>query len=406
MIHWSRALIDAADASQRVAVRRKAATAKPTQIAGPWRIAVTDELADFVDFWPRTDRARDARYHVFQCADILEVWLQTIGRARGVRPCFVGVFGADGQPQMLLPLGIYTKNGVRILTFLDGTVSDYNSPVLFPCDREWTTGVVAKLWRDIVAALPAFDVVTLKKMPARVQDITNPLILLHTVPHAEAGHRIRLSGSWHDFETQRLPRRKGGRRKLRKLSAFGPVSFEVAETAEQAITFLNAMVDNKRRQFVSTCVPGFELPGKLDYFVEITRRCGWSGPVHLSALKVGESIVASHWGLVAGGRFYHMMSSHAGGQWEPCSPGRLLNDFLICKSFELGMETFDFGVGDESYKHEYCDEIVPLHDLAEAVSVRGRLYLQIQAGLERLRKTSWWRALRPYKWILLRALRR
>lgn len=399
-------MIGAADASERVDSPHRIAAPRPARTAGAGRIVVADNLADLADLWPRTDHLRGARCHVFQCADILEVWLQTIGHAQGIRPCLVAVFGPDDRPQMLMPFGILRTNGARILTFLDGTVSDYNAPVLFPHDCEWTADAVEVLWRKIAVALPAFDAVILRKMPAYVQDLINPLTLLPTVPHSESGHRIRLSGSWPDFEMQRLPRRKDGRRKLRKLSTFGTATFEVAETPEQITAFFDAMVDNKRRQFVSTRVPGFEVPGKLDYFVEMTRRHGSSGPVHLSALKVGESIVASHWGLMAGGCFYHMMSSHADGQWESCSPGRLLNDFLIRKTFELKMEIFDFGIGDESYKHEYCDEVVRLHDFIAPRSVIGQFYLQIQTGLGRLRQTRWWQALRPYKWVLLRALGR
>jgi CelD/BcsL family acetyltransferase involved in cellulose biosynthesis len=65
--------------------------------------------------------------------------------------------------------------GLRVLTFLDGTVSDYNAAVVFEGARHWNEAAIADIWRDIQARLPPFDVAILKKMPDTVEDWPNPL---------------------------------------------------------------------------------------------------------------------------------------------------------------------------------------------------------------------------------------
>jgi CelD/BcsL family acetyltransferase involved in cellulose biosynthesis len=242
-------------------------------------------------------------------------------------------------------------------------------------------------------------------MPARVHDFRNPLCFLPASRHPASGHRITLTGSWEDFEARRLPRREDGRRKAKKLSQLGPVTFDIAKESRDTRAYLDAMIEFKARKFAETRVPGFEAPGKLAYFREVTRRLGGAEPVHLSALKVGDEVVASHWGLIAGGQFYHMMPGYADGPWQRYSPGRLLNDHLIRDSFERGLRVFDFGIGDEAYKHEYCDVTVDLHDHVAGRTMAGRLYLRYRAGLTSLRQTRCWEAVRPLKWVVLRAVR-
>lgn len=394
------------DAALVAASAGLARSAQAASVAHAERIRVSERLGDFADVWPRSTNTGMARCHVFQYAEVIEVWLDTIGAVRNIKPCFVAVLSNENRPLLLLPLGIETVRGVRLLKFLDGGVSDYNTPILFPPDRPWSAQAFAGLWSRIVAALPAFDAVVLEKIPDSVGDLANPLLLLSTVPYPACGHAITLSGSWPEFEARRLPRREDGRRKQRKLSTMGAVSFQVASSPQDAEAFFDAMVAYKARKFVDTKVPGFEeSPGKLEYFREMTRRFVQSGLVHLSALKVDETVVASHWGMIANGRFYHMMPGYADGQWERCSPGRLLNDRLIRESFERNLTIFDFGIGDEAYKNEYCDVSFQLHSFIAGRTLIGQAYLCAIAAFARLRQTRWWQVLRPYKWVILRAWR-
>src|SRR5579872_2820370 len=99
-------------------------------------VRVTGTLAELADLWPRGTLPGAARLHAFQCAEVLQIWCETIGAARHTRPLFVAVSDEQGEAVMLLALGIERELGARVLRFLDGGVCDYTWPVLFPAARK------------------------------------------------------------------------------------------------------------------------------------------------------------------------------------------------------------------------------------------------------------------------------
>lgn len=305
---------------------------------------------------------------------------------------------------VLLPLGIERHCGVRVLSLLDGTVVDYNQPVLFQAARAIDAAAWSEIWAMIVRALPAFDAAIFDKMPERVGALTNSLVPPGSVPLPHSGHCMGLVGSGADIEV-RLPHRKDRARLRRRLCERGPITFEVAESAAEAVTFLQQVLAGKARQFARTRVPGFEVPGKRAFYLAATQRLACPGTVHVSASRVGDAIVACHWGLVLGGRFYLILTTYD-ANWKRFSPGAMHHEALIRWCHARGMTAFDFGVGDEAYKGDYCDTRIPLHRVEIGLSRRGRAYLAVERGMAWMRGTSVWGLLRPLKWIVVRAVRR
>ena len=371
--------------------------------ADAWRVRVDGALEAFPG-WPRTDRIGEARCHVFQCADVLEVWLDTIGRARRTQAVFAEVTDGAGRPAMLLPLGIERSGGVRVLGFLDGSIADYTQPVLYPVAAALDATGMKRLWRRLRSALPHFDVALFDKMPGETGGLRNPLMHLRAVAMPESGHAMHLPETSAALEA-RMPAPKNHLRLMRKLNRESDVALEVARDPEQADAILSHMIENKARKFAETRVPGFELPGKLDFYRETTRRL-LNGPVHLSAIRIDGTVVASHWGLVMGDRFLFLMPAYTDGPWRKYAPGRMLNEGLIRRSHADGLAWCDFGIGDEAYKDEYCETLIPLYAATVPVTLRGRAFVAARATMARLRASALWQRLRPYKWVVLRALRR
>lgn len=342
------------------------------------RVLVGRSLRDLPVEWPRSDRRGEARCFIFQCADVLDVWCDTIGRARKVDPVFVAVLDGSGRPEALLPLGIEQTGGIRLLRFLDGSVSDYNAPVLFPSAAGRNAAQTAALWSALTRHLPPFDLALLEKMPAAVEDLPNPLASLATATRAESCHLATLEGPWEAFARQRIFNVADSRRRRRKLEKRGTVRFVIAATEAERSRILDAMMRMKRRKYVAT--KGYDVftdPGIGEYYQEATRRLGSSGPVHLAALFLDDRILAAHWGYLANGRFYHLMPSHEDGEWEHYSPGRLLNEYLMEWCLERGIRLFDFGIGDEPYKFGYCNIHVPLCDAYLPATLKGRLHANV-----------------------------
>ena len=356
--------------------RISAAPARTSQPGNPDQIWLTHTLSDFNDFWPRSQQLKAARCYAFQCADILEVRCRTIALARKIETLFVAVLDAERNPLLLLPLGIERRHGVRILTFLDGGLSDYNSPVVFPGVREWAEDDVRMLWRRLQEILPPFDIAILDKMPKWIGDLPNPLILLDTSPFPSSGHAITLSGTWNEFEASRLPgSRKHRRYYHRRLEERGKLTFEIATNPEQFDTFLQALIRQKiRRHRETRTIAGFDRPDYRSFVTEATHCLPAPYPIHLSVLKSDDTIVAAHWGYVVGSRFYGLIASHERGTWRTLSLGHILIEYLLQWSFAHGIEVFDLGIGDEAYKFQYCDVMIPLHVATIPVTFRGVAY--------------------------------
>lgn len=351
------------------------------------QICVSDNLADFADVWPRSDNLRTAKCFAFQCADILEVWIETIGLAKNSKNHFIAILD-KGSPIMLLCLGIELQHGIRILKFLDGGVCDYNCPILYPRALNLNQEIVSVLWTELRRVLPSFDVAIFDKMPSEISGISNPLMNLGTMKYPQSGYLASISGNWEEFAKTRLSNRQDSRRQLRKLSELGEVEFAVAETKPQYDEMFAAMVSQKSRKYLETRgANGFDRPGYRRYFAEVTNRLAVSGPVHLSGLKLNNEVIAAHWGLIADKRFYFLMPSYD-SRWSRYSPGRLLMEDLIRWCFEHSINFFDFGIGDEPYKLKFCDRVIPLYECVLPVTIKGHAYAIFLVVKRILRKTK------------------
>jgi len=355
----------------------------------PAQIWLTNKLSDFDRFWPRSNELKSARCYPFQCADILDVRCNTMAAARNTEVLFAAVVDAQTNPLMLLPLGIERRSGVRILSFLDGGLSDYNAPIVFPGTQDWNREQVRVIWQRLCKILPSFDIALFERMPERIGDLPNPLIFLGTSPFPTSGHAASLSGTWDEFSAKRLPgrRRRDNRRLRRRLEERGNVTLEIATTTQQSDAFLEALIRQKvRRHRETLTVAGFDQLGYRNFVMEATRRFCAMGPVHLAALKSDDTIVAVSWGFVFGSHLYGLIESYEGDEWRAFAPGHLLVESLIQWGLAHGVEVYDFGVGDEDYKLEYCDLVTSLHLASIPVTLKGMAYSLALKSVDSLKR--------------------
>ena len=99
--------------------------------------------------------------------------------------------------------------------------------------------------------------------------------------------------------------------------------------------------------------------------------------VHCASLDVKGKLVATHVGIVDDDTFYYLMPANEGGDWKKYSPGRLLLLELLKWSIEKKLKFFDFTVGGEAYKKDWCNIEIDLFEVSSASSFLGRIYLYI-----------------------------
>lgn len=355
--------------------------------------------------WPSARDAGLARCHVFQTREFIGVWAETYGASDAIAPYFVEVADQCERRLMFVPLCIARRGGEKVLSFIDQGSADYNAPVLYPNAVRWTPGKAQQLWEAILAALPPVDLVVLDKIPAQVDGQANPLFFVAGEANGESAHGSNLTLPWDQIEATQA-QLKTIRRKWRALERLGPVSFHMAETDTEIARVLQRAIAQKQRRFDDTKIAGFDRDvEKLAFFERATKVFADAGQLQLCALKVGDEIVATAWGLALGQRVYEIMIGYEAGDWAKYSCGRILNIMQMRWLKDNGYAYLDHGIGDESWKLDYCDTHVPLGKKIQVRSERGRLLLARWRLADWLRGTGLWQALRPWKWAIQKTLR-
>ena len=96
-----------------------------------------------------------------------------------------------------------------------------------------------------------------------------------------------------------------------------------------------------------------------------------SGYAVLSALTVGEEVVATLLGIRNGSRYVMVRISNAGEKWSNCSPGRLIIERTMAALHQDGVRHFDFSIGNYAYKRRFGVVPVALAEITAALSWRG-----------------------------------
>ncbi len=356
--------------------------------------------------WPGIAAMGEVRGHVFQTREFIGVWLETFGSAPHIEARFVDVADHDGRLVLRLPLAIETRRGLRTLGFADQSAADYNAPLLYPSSIAWTPELAADLWRAVEAAAPKVDKVLLDKVPPMVGDLVNPIYLVASEPNGESAHGSDLTRPWPEIEATQS-QLKTLKRKARGLEKLGPVEFAVASTKSDRDRILARLLEQKQRRFEDTHVPGFDESPQSRRFYEIaTDTFAASGNLHLASLSVGDEIIATSWTVSLGSTIYETMIGFESGEWAKHSGGRILNLRFLEWAKSQGFTYLDHGIGDEGWKLENCDTHVPLGRLEIARSGAGRRQMALERLKQSITAQPFYQKLRPYKWILKRALKR
>ena len=207
--------------------------------------------------------------------------------------------------------------------------------------------------------------------PATDVEDVDPLV----AEHAPLVRWDRFS-SWEDVQTHWKRNEKGivreSRRRATRLEReLGPLHYTFDDRREDA---LRACFAWKSMQFREA---GLADPFEDPREEALLRRLWDDGIAVLNTLDAGGRIVASHLGLVWGGATHWWLPTYDRGVgWA--SPGRLLLEWVLQRSYERGDERFDFLRGGSSYKWNYATDY-------RVVAEAGRPPLRRRARVARAR---------------------
>jgi CelD/BcsL family acetyltransferase involved in cellulose biosynthesis len=366
--------------------------AYPLSRLAPDIAAVLGEPAEvriYTSFEPLQDAWRalqeNACAYGFQTYDWLAAWYRHLGQPQGWQVRLVTLTDAAGRLQMLLPLGVRHQQGVRVLSFLGGEVTDYHAPLL---RRDFPTAVFAQLWPALVKLLRAdADLLRVRRMPHSIEGLPNPMISLAGMQATEQAHAATLTASFAEFQKLRSAKMFADtRRQLRRLQELGTVQLLVDVPLAQRAEVVAGMARQKARRWHETGSRDlFAEPGYLDFYQSLAVQGLGGGAVVVSALYVDAHLVATHWGICYAGRYYWIMPGYEDGNWGRYSVGRILMDAVVQDCIARGLAIFDLTVGDEAYKQQWADHTLALYAGQQGFNLRGKLVVLASEQWQRWR---------------------
>jgi CelD/BcsL family acetyltransferase involved in cellulose biosynthesis len=314
----------------------------------------------------------------FQHPQWCEAWYGAFAGADGVEPLIAVVTdAASGEQAALLPLIRRQQKGMRIVEFADLDLTDYNAPILGSAAPR-DAGTARALWRDLRAALRKMpggaDLIRLRKVPVDLDGRPNPLALLGDAGPCAANGNVVTTGDDYDGWRYTLEKtvRKELERSWRVFTRDPAAGFSLVADHHEALRILSTTEVQQGTRMQSLGL-NFILNDETcaAFYRNLVRDGVGSGYALVSALTVGDEVVATLLGIRSGARYVMIRISNAGDKWSNCSPGRLIIERTMEALHKDGVREFDFSIGNYAYKRRFGVTRLPLLDISAALSWRG-----------------------------------
>jgi CelD/BcsL family acetyltransferase involved in cellulose biosynthesis len=357
-------------------------------LTGPWRatpevlLSVHDDLASLASVWKNLEKTGDCT--AFQTFAFQSAWATHIGRASGAVPCVVVGWDAEAAdegngPLFIMPFSLVKSVFGTKLVWMGAGVADYQGPLLAKSfGLSVRRGQFKALWNQILGVLPEHDVVELTSMPAKIGGQANPFMQLDSLnQHASSAHMTRLAPTWDEYYDAKRSSgsKRRDRQKRRKIEEFGAVELIVQRDEASIVETVETLIAQKSVAFARMGVTNmFDKPGMRDFYTALATDAEADGLIEVTQLRVGDAVAAANWGISFKGRFHYVMTSYdQEAVFANRGPGMIQLMALMQNATETGHTEFDFTVGDEGYKGEWCEIETQLFDHVAATTLRGLL---------------------------------
>jgi CelD/BcsL family acetyltransferase involved in cellulose biosynthesis len=356
-------------------------------------LSIHTEFGDLEEDWRDFERIADCT--VFQSFAWLSAFHRHIGKREGVALAIVAGRRRDGSLLFLLSLAVGARRFVRRLGFLGSELCDYNAPLIAPeFSREVGPDRFIALWgeiRQLVDRHPELghDMIVLCKMPETIGGQPNPFLHLRVALHPSGAHLAHLTGDWDQFYRARRSSatRRRDRIKRTRMADHGEIRFVAPESREEIERSLATLIDQKMQSFAHRGVANmFARTGYEEFYRDIATDPATRHLIHVSRLDVGSAVAAVNLGAVFHGRYYHLLASYNAGPLSRFGPGVAHLHELMRYAIAAGCREFDFTIGDEGYKRDWCDADLKLYDHAAPVMPRGLLVIIPAVAFSRLKR--------------------
>jgi CelD/BcsL family acetyltransferase involved in cellulose biosynthesis len=325
--------------------------------------------------WLRFEKDNDIL--PFQKFDWLNQWYKFVGLPLfSIYPQIVHI-ELDGETALILPFGLRTKYGIKILEWLGGINTDYMGPLINNKSIKLLEN--NNIWSKIRQKIKKHDLIHLEKQTLLTIDILKKIGFKSRGNENLKSFQTELLPSWDDYAMKISKKVKSdSRRQRRRLGEIGNLKFNFAEDNENKERIIELMINQKKRRYNETKVwDMFSINEYNNFYKSLSTLDPLNSFIHCSELRVDNNTIATHVGITNSSTFYYLMPAHEAGEWEKYSPGRLLLIELLKWAIKNNKKIFDFTVGGEKYKKVWCDLNLDLFEILYPVTFKGRIMIKI-----------------------------
>lgn len=175
----------------------------------------------------------------------------------------------------------------------------------------------------------------------------------------------QLASPWLDIENQRdaaerCTVKQSLLRHERGLRREGELQFDVLTDASQVLPELATFFQQHIARRAATPYPSlFSQPDQREYYLRLSQMAAEQGWLRLARLAWNGRAIAYHYGLHYRERYLWGIPSFE-IELARYSPGEVLLRHVLLDALHIGAKNFDFGPGDEAYKHRFATDVIQL----------------------------------------------
>lgn len=356
------------------------------------KIARVDVLTSFEaarDVWLQLATA-DNISTPYQAFDFLSPWQTYVGTQMGAEPFVVVAYDRDNQPIMLLPLVMCTRYGVKVAFFPGGKHANFKMGLW---RRDFAASAsradVDEILKRVAGHTAKPDVLSLSQQPLEWNKVQNPFALLPRQPAVNECPLLTLDPKAPPptrFGSSFRRRLNGKEKKLKALTGYRYVHAQTREEAARLLEMFFAvkplrMAEQKiRNVFAEPGVEEFIRHACLDGIAE------GKPAIELHGLVLESEVIAMFGGVGDATRFSTMFNTYTNSEASKNSPGLVLLRNIIDNYADRGCPSFDFGVGTDDYKLQFCKERFPLFDSFLPLTAKGSAVAKVLSLESRIKR--------------------
>ena len=131
------------------------------------------------------------------------------------------------------------------------------------------------------------------------------------------------------------------------------------------------MIKQKSRRYIETgSWDMLSIKEYKNFYLNLERKLGELGNIHVSYLSLDKKIIATHWGILdrKNSILFYLMPSHDNIKWSKYSPGRLLMIELLKWCEQNKIKILDMTSGNELYKIVWSNKNMTIHNFLDSIT--------------------------------------